>query len=87
MTNENITLTQLIDRLSAKEKPINLKYIECLRNRLESFWHNSISYSIETYYPLLESINTDVIDSYIEKLDLDARRMGHTTLRLKIVLT
>lgn len=61
MTNENITLTQLIDRLSAKEKPINLKYIERLRNRLESFWHNSISYSIETYYPLLESINLDMM--------------------------
>lgn len=61
MTNENITLTQMIDRLSAKEKPINLKYIECLQHRVESFWHDSISYSIETYYPLLESINLDMM--------------------------
>lgn len=61
MTNEDITLAQLIDRLSAKENPTNLKYIECLKRRAESFGSNSIPYSIETYYPLLESINLDMM--------------------------
>lgn len=61
MTNEDITLTQLINRLSTKEKPINLKYIEHLRRRVESFGSNYIPYSIETYYPLLESINLDMM--------------------------
>lgn len=61
MTNEDITLTQLIKRLSAKENPTNLKYIECLKRRADSFGSNSIPYSIETYYPLLESINLDMM--------------------------
>lgn len=61
MTNEDITLTQLINRLSAKEDPTNLRYIEHLQHRIESFGSNDIPYSIETYYPLLESINLDMM--------------------------
>ena len=61
MTNEDTTLTQLINRLSTKEKPTNLRYIEHLRHRVESFGSNSIPYAIETYYPLLESINLDMM--------------------------
>lgn len=61
MTNETMTLTQLIDRLSDKDKPINLKYIEYLREKQIFNEDDKISHHLETYYPLLESINFDIV--------------------------
>lgn len=61
MTNETITLAQLIDKLTDKDEPINLKYIEHLRHKQIFNKDDKISYHLETYYPLLESIDFDVV--------------------------
>lgn len=61
MTNENITLTQLIDRLSAKEDPTNLKYIEYLKSN-QIFNHDDrLPLSLDVYYPLLDLIELDIM--------------------------
>lgn len=61
MTNENITLTQLIDRLSAKEDPTNLKYIEYLKSN-QIFNHDDrLPLSLDVYYPLSDLIELDIM--------------------------
>lgn len=61
MTNENITLTQLIDRLSAKEDSTNLRYIEYLKSN-QIFNHDDRPpLSLDVYYPLLDLIKLDIM--------------------------
>ena len=61
MTNENITLTQLIDRLAAKEDSTNLRYIEYLKSKRIFNHDDSLPLSLDTYHPLLDLIKLDIM--------------------------
>lgn len=61
MTNENITLTQLIDRLSAKEDSTNLRYIEYLKSNQIFNHDDSLPLSLDAYHPLLDLIELDIM--------------------------
>ena len=61
MTNEDVTLTQLIDRLSAKEDPTNLKYIEYLKSKRIFNKDDRAPLSLDVYYPLLDLIKLDIM--------------------------
>ena len=61
MTTQNIDVMQLLSRLSAMEERLNMSYTKHLQHQISNNKKAAFSEELETYAPLLESIDLDLI--------------------------
>lgn len=61
MTDDNVKIARLLTSLVTKEERINMTYTKHLQHHVSNNKKASFSGELETYAPLLESINLDLI--------------------------